>query len=271
MDYNLSIILVSWNVRDLLAQCLRSIAEPEDSLSVEVILVDNGSTDGTTAMVQKDFPWVKLIPLDWNSGFAIGNNVGIKASSGRYVILLNTDTIVPASTFARMVDFMEQHPEVGASGPRLVHPNSQIQAFAFGSDPTLSYLIRRGANRLVWRRALHNWHTDQIQAVDWVAGTALLVRRQAVEAVGLLDENIYIYFEDNDWCLRIRQAGWKIYYNPQVSIIHFGGQSISKNPNPAARNAYYNSLKYFYSKHYSPLAQLLLRIALGAYRLLVRY
>jgi N-acetylglucosaminyl-diphospho-decaprenol L-rhamnosyltransferase len=269
MNYDLSIVIASWNARDLLLQCLRTIADTLGNLSAEVIVVDNASTDGTAAAVKEAFSWIKVISISPNRGFAAGNNVGIKASIGRYIILLNSDTIVPPGALASLVEFMERHNDAGVCGPRLVHPNQQIQAFAFGRDPTLRYLLKRGANRLLRNRALHDWHTDQIQCVGWVAGTAMVVRRHAFESAGLLDEMFYAYFEDNDWCLRIRQSGWQVYYNPQVSVVHLGGQSLKKDP--AARDAYYRSLDYFYAKHYGALARTLLWVSLAPYRLLMHH
>jgi GT2 family glycosyltransferase len=164
---------------------------------------------------------------------------------------------------------MEQHPEAGACGPRLIGPDGKPQAFAFGGDPTLKYLLWRGLNRLLWHRSLHNWETDQVQEVDWVSGACLLVRREIIDQIGLLDENIFMYFEDNDWCLRMRACGWKVYHNSPVSIIHTGGKSLSQNM--AARLAYYKSLDYFYSKHYGPLARFLVRVCLVPYRFLIGY
>jgi len=268
MNCDLSIVIVSWNARDLLLQCLQSVADTLDDLSAETTVVDNASTDGTAAAVEEAFPWARVISISPNRGFAAGNNVGIRASTGRYVMLLNSDTLVPSGALAGLVEFMERHADAGACGPRLVHPNQQIQAFAFGCDPTLSYLLKRGVNRLLRNRALHDWRTDKVQPVDWAAGTALVVRRQALQSAGLLDETFYAYFEDNDWCLRIRQSGWQVYYNPQISIFHLGGQSLRKDP--AARNAYYNSLLHFYAKHYSSFARWLLLICLAPYRWLTR-
>jgi hypothetical protein len=163
---------------------------------------------------------------------------------------------------------MQQHSDAGACGPRLLQPDGEPQAFAFGGDPTPGYLLRRGFMRLLLRRPLHNWHTTQVQTVDWVSGACLLVRRAAIQQAGLLDEHYFMYFEDNDWCLRMRRCGWQVYYNPQVSITHIGGQSLAQNP--AARRAYYHSLDYFYTRHYGPLARLWLRMALVLYRVVAR-
>jgi N-acetylglucosaminyl-diphospho-decaprenol L-rhamnosyltransferase len=260
----LSIVITSWNACDLLLQCLRTITATTGSLPLETIVVDNASTDNTSAAVQAQHPETRLLRVEHNRGFAAGNNVGLQESRGRYMMLLNSDTLVQPGALEQLVSFMDQHSEAGACGPRLVRPDRQSQAFAFGNDPTLSYLLRRGVNRLLFQRPLHDWDTDQARSVGWVAGTALVVRRSALEQVGLLDEKFYAYFEDNDWCRRIRLQGWRIYYCPQASIIHIGGQSLRKDP--AARNVYYRSLVYFYAKHYGPFKTLLLRCLLAPYQ-----
>jgi hypothetical protein len=219
-------------------------------------------------MVRAEFPVVTLIANTENLGFARANNQGIRASSGRYVVLLNSDTVVPSGALEALVGFMDAHGDAGAVGPRLLRPDGTPQPYAFGGDPTLRYLLRRGVNRLIFRRPLHDWATDAIQPVDWVSGACLMARRAAIDQAGLLDENIFMYFEDNDWCLRIRQAGWRVYYHPQVAITHIGGQSLAHNP--AARRAYYDSLCIFYRKHYGPRALALLTLCLPLYRRLLR-
>lgn len=266
---DLSVVIVSWNTALLLADCLRSIPGGARDLAYEVIVVDNASTDGSADLIATEFPDVKLIRNRDNVGFARGNNQGTAISTGRYVLLLNSDTIVKPHALANLVQYMDQHSEVGAVGPRLLTAHSEPQAFAFGGDPSLGYLIKRGLYRLLLRRPIHDWHTTQIQAVDWVSGACLLVRRAVIDQVGGLDENIFMYFEDTDWCKRIRAAGWKIYFNPQIEIIHLGGQSLKQNP--AARRGYYRSLDYYYGKHFGWVPRLMVRAALLPYRLMVRY
>lgn len=261
----LSVIIVNWNTKTLLQNCLRSLVAAGGYIS-KTIVVDNASTDGSSEMVVRGFPQVKLIRNSANMGFSAASNQGIHASTGRYVLLLNSDTIVPEGALEELACFVDDHPEIGACGPRLVRPDGTPQPYAFGSDPTPGYLLARGLNRLLLHRYLHDWATDTVQEVDWVSGACLMVRREAIAQAGLLDENIFMYFEDNDWCLRIRQCGWKVYYNPQVSIIHIGGQSLAQNP--AARQAYYCSLNYFYAKHYRLLSRFLLQASLLPYRLL---
>jgi N-acetylglucosaminyl-diphospho-decaprenol L-rhamnosyltransferase len=264
----LSIVITSWNACDLLVECLKSIAETASGLPIETIVVDNASTDQTSAVVREKFPEVGLLRIEQNRGFAAGNNVGIQASRGRYVMLLNSDTIVQSGTLEYLISFMDHQPQAGACGPRLVRPNGETQPFAFGEDPSLSYLFRRGFKRLLFQRPLHDWDSQEVKNVDWVAGTALVVRRSAFEQTGLLDEKFYAYFEDNEWCHRIRLQGWRIYYCPQADIIHIGGQSLRKDP--VARNAYTHSLVYFYTKHYGPFKTLLLRGMLVSYQVLIK-
>lgn len=265
---DLSIIILSWNTAALLADCLRSIPDGARDLTYDVIVVDNASTDGSAERVANDFPEVKLIRNRQNVGYARGNNQGLAASSGRYVLLLNSDTRLKPQALTQLVAFMEQQRDAGAVSPRLVLPGGEPQAFAFGGDPSIGYLIKRGVYRLLWRRPIHDWRTTQIQTVDWVSGACLLTRREVLEQIGGLDENIFMYFEDADWCKRIRAAGWAIYFNPQIEIVHLGGQSLKQNP--AARRGYYRSLDYYYRKHFGRLPRLLLRLALLPYRLLVR-
>ncbi len=262
----LSIIILNWNGRELLRACLCSVQNNVSTFqhsNVETFVVDNASTDGSAEMVREEFGHVRLIANAENLGFARANNIGIQASRGRYVLLLNNDTVVPVGALAGLVAFMEAHGDAGAVGPRLLRPDGSPQPYAFGGDPTLGYLLRRGANRLLFGRPLHDWATDAVQAVDWVSGACLMVRREAIDRAGLLDELIFMYFEDNDWCLRIRRAGWRVYYNPQVAITHIGGQSLAQNS--AARRAYRESLCYFYAKHYGLPASLLLRLLLPFY------
>jgi N-acetylglucosaminyl-diphospho-decaprenol L-rhamnosyltransferase len=260
----LSIVVVSWNTAALLRACLRSLEAGSAGLQVETIVVDNASPDDSGLMVRREFPGVRLIQNSTNAGYARANNQGIAESHAPYVMLLNSDTQMLPAALPGLLDFVASHPEAGAAGPRLMRPDGSPQPFAFGGDPTIGYLLARGLSRVLRRRYLHDWATQVFQPVDWVSGACLLVRRSAIEQAGLLDENFFMYFEDNDWCLRLRRAGWKIYFVPQAQVVHLGGRSVAVNP--AARNFYAQSLSYFYRKHYSPLAQWLLRLLLPIYR-----
>ncbi len=265
MPIDLSILIVSWNVRELLAAALAALPAAAPA-TWEAIVIDNASQDGSAGMVAGRFPGVSLIRNTVNAGFGRANNQGIALARGRYVLFLNSDTVTPPAALARLVEFMDAHPEAGACGPRLLLLEGRPQPYAFGGDPRPGYLVRRGWHRLARGRALHDWATSDTQAVEWVSGACLLVRREALQQVGGFDEAFFMYFEDNDLCLRLRQAGWQVFYCPQVSITHVGGQSLKQNA--TAQRAYQDSLVYFYRKHYSRLAQGWLAAGLLLYRLL---
>jgi GT2 family glycosyltransferase len=258
----LLILIVSWNTRDLLRDCLRSL-EPAAHPEWDVLVVDNASTDDSVAMVRREFPTVRLLENAVNAGYARANNQGLRASVAPWALLLNSDTRATPGAIQGLIAFLGAHPEAGAVSPRLLRADGTPQPFAFGGDPTLSYLLWRGALRVTARRYLHDWATTQTQSVDWISGACLLVRRTAFEQVGLLDEGFFMYFEDNDWCLRLRRAGWKCYYHPAQSIVHLGGQSLARNPQ--AQRSYEASLRYFYRKHYGRVAELALRMLLPLY------
>ena len=263
---DLTVIVVSWNTAPLLAGCLRAIPEAAGELIHRIIVVDNGSSDGTAELVARDFPHVRLIRNASNVGFAKGNNQGMRepeSQGTRYVLLLNSDTFPDPGSLSSLVKFLDQHVDAGAVGPKLVSGDGIPQAYAFGRDPSPEYLLIRMAKRFFLHRSMHDWATDTIQEVDWVSGACLMVRRQAIDQIGLLDENFFMFFEDNDWCVRMRKQGWKIYFNPWVSVLHYGGQGLAQAP--SAYKSYYHSLNHFYEKHYGRLARLLLRVGYGVF------
>jgi N-acetylglucosaminyl-diphospho-decaprenol L-rhamnosyltransferase len=259
---DLSIIIVNWNTRELLLNCLASVARIPGEF--EVIVVDNDSMDGSAAAVASMFPNVKIIQSPRNMGYACANMMGLRASIGRYVLFLNSDTLIPSKALPSLIEFLDNNPQVAACGPRLEQKDGAAQAFSFGRDPTLLYIMARACARLGFRAPLHDWETDRVQPVDWISGTCLLVRRAALDQVAGFDERIFMYFEDNDLCLRLRRAGWQIVYYPKVTVVHIGAASPI---NEALRRKYYDeSLRYFYSKHFSVLQRTGLRIMLPLYR-----
>jgi len=263
---DLSIVIVNLNTLLLLRNCLSSIFDTsQDSHAPEVIVVDNGSSDGSGDMVKREFPSVLLAENTTNVGFSKATNQGIRASTGRLILLLNSDTVLEKQTLSSLMEFMRGHNDAGVCGACLMRPDGSVQPFLFGSDPTLSYLMHRGLKRLFLGRALHDWDTKDVMEVDWVSGACLMARREVLFSAGLLDENIFMYFEDTDLCLRVRRSGWKIYFNPAATVIHIGGQSLSKDRE--RRRAYFESLLYFYEKHYGPVARLALKLLLFPYRL----
>ncbi|HTP11584.1 MAG TPA: glycosyltransferase, partial [Anaerolineae bacterium] len=161
----------------------------------------------------------------------------------------------------------ELHPEAGAISAGLRTANGEAQAFAYGDDPTLTYLLRRGSHALLRHGPLHRWDIDQPIETEWVSGACVVVRHAIIEQVGLLDERFQLYFEDNDWCLRIRQAGWKVIYDPRFTVTHLGGQSQLQRR--VANQLYYQSMIKFYAKHYGAIKTLLLKCLLTPYQMLI--
>ena len=260
----LSIIVVNWNTRDLLRDCLAALYAADLPRLTEIIVVDNASTDGSAAMVLAEFPEVDLLVSERNLGYARANNQALKRARGRHVLLLNSDTRVSPPAIRLLMCLMDAHPNAGACAPRLVTTNGVAQPFAYGGEPTLIYLLRRAVVRWLLRRDLHDWERPEVHEVDWASGACLLVRRDALDAVGPLDESMFMYFEDVDWCLRLRKLGWRVLVQPEAVVTHIGGQSLRQNPE--ARQCYYRSLSTFYAKHYGCLTRVLMEACLWLYR-----
>ncbi|MCX7855567.1 MAG: glycosyltransferase family 2 protein [Anaerolineae bacterium] len=264
---DLSVLIVNWNTKDVLADCLRALPEAIAPISSETIVVDNGSSDGSPEMVSAQFPWVRLIENRENAGFVHATNQAIAASRGAYLLLLNSDAIAPPGSLARMVSFMKAHPDAGAAAPKLVHPDGSFQA-SYARFPTLlsESLSAFGLNRRLWGP----YHpsppprpNETPHPVDWAPGACLLLRRDVIEAVGPLDEGFWMYSEDTDLCYRIHRAGWKVYYLPDVAVIHLGGAS-SRQCRPESVARLYGSKVRFFRKHYGLLPAVLLSIAVAA-------
>lgn len=267
---DLSIIIVSWNVRDLLRACLRSLTTAPCPLTTELIVIDNASTDGSAEMVAAEFPDAKLICNSANLGFTRGNNQGLALARGRYVLFLNPDTEVVGDALATMVAYMEAHPRVGALGPQLRYGDGSFQSSRrrfpglatalFESTPLAWHWP---AARNPWARRYHMADTpnDQTQPVDWLVGAALLVRRAVLDQVGGFDEGYFMYSEELDLCRRIKATGWEVHYLPQAQIIHHEGKSSEQVV--AARHIYFHTSRVrYFRKFYGPLAAGFLRFAL---------
>lgn len=235
MTIDTSIVIVSWNTRDILRDCLRSIFENTDTLRYEIIVVDNASNDDSVEMVRREFPQVRLIENADNRGFAAANNQGIAVARGRYVLLLNSDTIVLDQGIAKTVTFADAHPDAGVVGCRVLNADRTLQPTCFMYPSLLNMLLSStwlykafpqssfwGRERMTW------WDHDDVREVEVVSGCFMLVRGEAVEQVGMMDEGFFMYAEETDWCYRFRRAGWKIVYAPQGQIVHLGGKSSEK-------------------------------------------
>jgi N-acetylglucosaminyl-diphospho-decaprenol L-rhamnosyltransferase len=255
---DLSVVTVSYNTRELVRGCLASVLSTlRSGLRSEVIVVDNASSDGSVDMIRRDFAGVRVIPNAKNVGFAAGSNQGIRESSGRYVILLNPDTVATDGALLKMVRLMEERSEVGAVGPSLLFPDGSFQhsAFAF---PTLSMIFldffplnHRLLNSRVNGRYPRAWYEKgQPFAIDHPLGAALMVRRSVVDEVGLLDEGFFMYCEEIDWCMRIKRAGWTILCCPEAEIVHHVGQSTAQFRDDMYVELHRSRYR-LYEKHYS--------------------
>jgi hypothetical protein len=252
-DIALSIIIVSWNVSDDLAQCLDSLRDNRD-VAPEVIVVDNASTDGSLGMLRAR-PEVQVIANRDNRGFAAANNQGLGAARGKYLLLLNPDTIVPAGGLAVLLRFADEHPEAGVIGPRLLNSDGSLQPSCRRFPTVKAALIRHTfLERLLPHAAatreylMADWDHRSPREVDWVSGACLLIRREAFEQVGPLDEGFYWGSEDVDYCLRMHQGGWKVLYAPQPAITHAIGRSTTQVIVPTIIRAH-RSMARLYAKH----------------------
>jgi len=256
----LSIVIVNYNAKNYLEKCVKSVYLDSsiNQADFEVIIVDNGSVDGSAEMVEKKFPDVKLIKNSKNEGFIKANNKGIRESKGRYILSLNNDTIVLPGALHAMVYFMDTHPEAGACGPKVLNSDGTIQHQCKRGFPTissaLSYFL--GLHKLFPKSKFFGHYLmtylnpDEVNEVDSLSGACMMVRREVVDQVGLLDEKFFMYGDDLDWCYRIKKAGWKVYYVPQAQIIHYGGKSSQKVPYRGIL-WFYRAAHIFYKKHYA--------------------
>ncbi len=235
-EFDISVCIVTLNARDYLRDCLDSIESSASNLKVEVIVVDNHSSDGTLEMLEKEFDWVKVIKNEANEGFARPTNKALRLAKGRYYLLLNPDTLVLDDALQVLSNFLEAHPEIGVCGPK-----------ALNRDGTMQKACRRGVSRpwavftyfsglstifphskLLGGYLLNYIDEDAIHEVDGVSGSCMLIRREVTEAIGFLDERYFAYQEDADFCFRAKKAGWKVYYCPEAKITHFGGLGGSR-------------------------------------------
>lgn len=263
---DLSIIIVSYNARTDLERCLESLHSPAPSIAHEIIVIDNQSSDGSAAAARR-WPRVNVIEAGSNLGFARGNNVGIRASTGTSLLLLNNDTIVPPGAIDRLLVELERHPQAAVIGPRLVDGRGRAE-LSFGSMPgpinelRQKLLFRGQLNGLPVLSGIVERATRQPHAPAWVTGACLLVRRRDAEAVGLFDERYFMYMEDVDFCAAIRARGRTILFTPDVEIVHLRGRSAASAP-AETRRAYRRSQLAFYEKHHpgwAPLLRLYLRL-----------
>ena len=264
---DLAIVILNYNTRDLLRACLESVYASQGSFCFTLCVVDNASQDQSSQMVAEHFPLAGLITSQANGGYSVGNNQAVRqlgfdgpsidpAHLPRYVLLLNPDTLLPPDALARMIDFMDQRPQVGIAGPRLRRPDGSLDRACRRSfpTPTVSFYRMTGLSRLFPKSRLFNAYNleylpeDAVHPVDAVVGAYMQVRRETIIQIGLLDEAYFMYGEDLDWAKRAKDGGWEVWYNGQVEIIHV--KEAASKRSRKARMAFYEAMWIFYRKHY---------------------
>lgn len=261
----LSVCILTWNAREYLEEALATLAPVVASGFCEVIVIDNNSTDGTSGYLTQEHPDIRLITNKSNRGFAAGNNQGLEVAKGRYLMILNPDTLVHPEAFETLVAYMDSHPKVGIAGPKLLNRDGSLQfscrrfpkplAAAFRNTP-LGRLFPN--SHLVRDYLMQDMPHDADGAVDWLSGAAMIFRRDVYELLGGLSEDYFMYLEDVDFCLRAHQAGWEVHYVPEAVITHVIGGSSSKNPLPMVI-VFHKSMYRYFVKHQSPGWKALLR------------
>jgi len=262
---DLGIVIVNYNTRDLLRECLKSAFASLGGFSYAVCVVDNCSTDGSSGMVRAEFPQVYLIESSINGGYAYANNLGLQhfgfddatREAPRYALLLNPDTELPATALADMLAFMDDHPQAGVAGPKLVRLDGSLDLACRRSfpSPEVSFYRMTGLSRLFpnhprfGRYNLTGLDPDERTQVDSVVGAFMMVRSEAIEQAGLLDETFFMYGEDLDWAYRIKQRNWSVWYNPAVTVLHV--KEAASRHSSRARYEFYRAMVVFYRKHYA--------------------
>lgn len=271
---DLSVVIVVYNVRDLLAACLASLYASRGPLAVEVCVVDNASQDGSAALVRARFPEVALIACDANRGYARANNLALERASGRHILLLNPDTVLPPDGLRTLVRLLDEDPTLGAVGPKLVRPDGSLDLACRRSFPTPEVALYRmlglsrrfPRSRRFARYNLTYLDPDEPADVDAVVGACMAIRGTALRQVGLLDERFFMYGEDLDLAFRLKQHGWRVRYEPSVVVLHHKGAS-SRQASLRARRAFFAAMLLFHRKHYwrqhSPLVNALVVAGIG--------
>jgi GT2 family glycosyltransferase len=268
---DVTIVIVGWNTRQLTYDCLKSVYDETRGIHFEVIYVDNASEDESVEMVMREFPQVQVIKNQENEGFVKANNRAIQISKGRYVLLLNSDTIVLDNAIAKMVDFADQHPDSGTVGCKVLNPDRTLQRSCFMFPSILNMFLSATylykvfpRSRFFGREMMTWWDFDEVREVEVVCGCSSLVRREAIDQVGLMDEVYFFYGDDPDWCYRFRQHGWKNYFTPDPEIIHYGGGTTRQMPK-VFRLQLYGSNLIFTRLHKSWLTFIIARVLISLF------
>ena len=268
---DVSVVIVSYNVANYLSECLSSFKR-ETTCEYEIIVIDNNSDDKSVEVVKTNHPDAQIIQNDTNVGFARANNMGFKLADGRYLFMLNPDTVLLNGTVDKLVQFMDESPEIGVCGPKVLNPDLTIQ-YTCHHFPSLSITLTNylqlqrffPKNKFFGREHMTYWNYDEIKEIDWITGCSLMIRKKAMDDVGYLDENYFMYSEECDLSYRMKQNNWQTVFFPDSALIHYGGQSSSnqQNQNVHAKtitNYLFNSKYYFFLKHYGRGQEFLLRV-----------
>jgi len=266
---NVSIIVVNWNTKELLLGCLKSIYDTTINSNIEVIVVDNGSHDGSSQAVKESFPQVTLIQNDENKGFAKANNQALSIALGRYILLLNSDALLTDGALTGLVNFMDTTSEAGIAACQYVNRDGSKQN-SFDNFPTLATeLLNKTILKTLFPKKYPSKKKEYYEPmeVESVIGACMIVRKEAITQVGMLDEDYFFFMEETDWCFRMHKAGWKIYHLPEIKVYHLQGQSKEKDPSKAWIE-YYRSSYIFFKKYRSIFSYLTLRV-LRVFKLII--
>jgi len=258
---DISIIIISWNVKHLLTKCLDSIYRTTGKLKIEIIVVDNHSNDNTDVMIKKNFPNVILIANNENKGFAAANNQGIKEAKGKYLLFLNPDTEVLQNSFNNSLKIFEHDKNVGAVGAQILNPDKTIQPSirrfpTFWSQIFILYKLHRLFPNLKTFKNYFakDFDSSKYQEVDQIMGAYIFTDKEVIEKIGKFDEKFYLWFEEVDFCKRIKDDGFKVFYSPNVVIIHHGAQSFNQVLSLKKQKIFNKSMRYYFKKHHNKLS-----------------
>lgn len=268
MMKDLIVIIVSWNCWDYLEQCIMSLEASDTAAAHDIVVVDNASTDGSVELITRRFPAVRVIENGGNAGFAAANNRALRETRGRYFLLLNPDTLVRSGALDTLVRFMDEHQEAWAAGPMMLNGDGSLQRGGVRFPSTWNILVEAlFLDRLFPRSRVFGSHRELYEdphaarSVDYLQGACLIVRAAAVDKIGPLDERFFMYFEETDWCYRMKQEGGQVLYCPRATVVHFGGGETG-HYDERRLVFYHQSLLMFYRKHKGTIDLMILRAAL---------
>jgi len=254
----LSIVILCWNDLKVIRDCLRSIYDGTHATDFEVIVSDNGSTDGSIEFIHQNYPRTRVLENGANLGFAKGNNVGIRASRGKYVLILNPDTIIHDGSLDKLVAFADRHPEAGAFGCRVLNPDGTYQVSARLFPTVRRYWVAalyltplQGVSDFFGYEEYRGWKGDRERLIDWQSGCCVMFRGEVLQRLGGFDEQFFYHFEEVDLCRRVWNAGFPIIFTPEPTITHLGGQSVNRFPIRFEIERHRSRYRYFY-KHFGP-------------------